>query len=62
MGRANPALCQQDGRTDVALIEGNCIERLDLAQALGVADRVQLHFEIRRLGKPVDPARLLPPR
>ena len=26
------------------------------------ADRVQLHFEIRRLGKPVDPARLLPPR
>lgn len=26
------------------------------------ADRVQLHFEIRRLGKPVDPSRLLPPR
>jgi len=26
------------------------------------ADRVQLHFEIRKLGKPVDPARLLPPR
>jgi lipoprotein NlpD len=26
------------------------------------ADSVQLHFEIRRLGKPVDPARLLPPR
>jgi lipoprotein NlpD len=26
------------------------------------ADRVQLHFEIRRLGKPVDPAKLLPPR
>ena len=26
------------------------------------ADRVQLHFEIRRMGKPVDPARLLPPR
>jgi lipoprotein NlpD len=26
------------------------------------ADRVQLHFEIRRQGKPVDPARLLPPR
>jgi lipoprotein NlpD len=26
------------------------------------ADRVQLHFEIRRLGKPVDPARLLPAR
>ena len=26
------------------------------------ADRVQLHFEIRKQGKPVDPARLLPPR
>ena len=25
-------------------------------------DRVQLHFEVRRLGKPVDPARVLPPR
>src|SRR5437773_12539249 len=26
------------------------------------ADRVELHFEIRKLGKPVDPAKLLPPR
>jgi lipoprotein NlpD len=26
------------------------------------ADQVKLHFEIRRLGKPVDPARLLPAR
>jgi lipoprotein NlpD len=26
------------------------------------ADRVQLHFEIRRLGRPIDPARLLPAR
>jgi lipoprotein NlpD len=26
------------------------------------ADRVKLHFEIRRQGKPIDPARLLPPR
>ena len=25
-------------------------------------DRVQLHFEIRKQGKPIDPARLLPPR
>jgi lipoprotein NlpD len=24
-------------------------------------DRVKLHFEIRRLGKPVDPVKLLPP-
>lgn len=26
------------------------------------ADRVQLHFEIRKQGKPIDPQRLLPPR
>lgn len=26
------------------------------------ADRVQLHFEIRRQGKPIDPVKLLPPR
>ncbi len=26
------------------------------------AQRVQLHFEIRRQGKPIDPTRLLPPR
>jgi len=26
------------------------------------AERVQLHFEMRKLGKPIDPARLLPPR
>jgi lipoprotein NlpD len=26
------------------------------------ADKVQLHFEIRKQGKPIDPARLLPPR
>jgi lipoprotein NlpD len=26
------------------------------------SDRVQLHFELRKMGKPVDPAKLLPPR
>jgi len=26
------------------------------------ADSVRLHFEIRRQGKPIDPAKLLPPR
>jgi lipoprotein NlpD len=25
-------------------------------------DRVQLHFEVRRMGRPVDPAKVLPPR
>ncbi len=26
------------------------------------ADRIKLHFEIRKLGKPIDPAKVLPPR
>jgi lipoprotein NlpD len=26
------------------------------------AERVQLHFEVRRQGKPIDPMRLMPPR
>jgi lipoprotein NlpD len=26
------------------------------------AERVQLHFEVRRMGKPVDPSKVLPPR
>ena len=26
------------------------------------AERVQLHFEIRRQGRPIDPSKLLPPR
>jgi lipoprotein NlpD len=26
------------------------------------ADGVKLHFEIRKMGKPIDPAKLLPPR
>ena len=26
------------------------------------SESVQLHFEIRRQGKPIDPAKLLPPR
>jgi lipoprotein NlpD len=26
------------------------------------AQRVQLHFEVRKQGKPIDPSRVLPPR
>jgi septal ring factor EnvC (AmiA/AmiB activator) len=37
------------------------IESLDL-EAQSDADRVKLHFEIRKQGKPVDPAQYLPKR
>jgi hypothetical protein len=42
--------------------EGQVVNRGQRIAEMGStdADRVKLHFEIRRLGKPVDPARLLP--
>jgi lipoprotein NlpD len=44
--------------------EGQTVRRGQRIAEMGStdADRVQLHFEIRRQGKPVDPAKLLPPR
>lgn len=43
--------------------EGQSVTRGQKIAEMGStdADRVQLHFEIRRLGKPVDPASMLPP-
>ncbi|MBX3636904.1 MAG: peptidoglycan DD-metalloendopeptidase family protein [Rubrivivax sp.] len=45
-------------REDDAVRRGQRIAEMGSSDA----DRVQLHFEIRRQGKPIDPARLLPPR
>lgn len=45
-------------REDQAVRRGQQIAEMGSSDA----DRVKLHFEIRRQGRPVDPARLLPPR
>ena len=51
----NPTLLVKE---DQAVRRGQRIAEMGSSDA----ERVQLHFEIRRLGKPVDPARLLPAR
>ena len=45
-------------KDDQAVKKGQKIAEMGASDA----DSVQLHFEIRRQGKPIDPARLLPPR
>ncbi|MCU0968683.1 MAG: peptidoglycan DD-metalloendopeptidase family protein [Rubrivivax sp.] len=45
-------------REDQAVRRGQKIAEMGSTDS----DRVQLHFEIRRQGRPVDPVRLLPPR
>ena len=45
-------------KEDQAVKQGQKIAEMGSSDA----DRVKLHFEIRRLGKPVDPARYLPAR
>jgi lipoprotein NlpD len=44
--------------------EDQAVRRGQKIAEMGSSDteRVQLHFEIRRMGKPIDPSRLLPPR
>lgn len=44
--------------------EDQMVKRGQRIAEMGATDaaRVQLHFEIRRQGKPIDPAKLLPPR
>ena len=44
--------------------EDQAVRRGQKIAEMGATDasRVQLHFEIRRQGKPIDPAKLLPPR
>jgi lipoprotein NlpD len=48
---------------DILVKEGQSVTRGQKIAEMGNsdADRVKLHFEIRRLGKPMDPLRFLPP-
>ena len=48
---------------DILVKEGQQVTRGQKIAEMGSsdADRVKLHFEIRRLGKPMDPLRFLPP-
>jgi len=48
---------------DIVVKEGEAVARGQKIAEMGNtdADQVKLHFEIRRLGKPIDPAKYLPP-
>jgi lipoprotein NlpD len=48
---------------EIVVKEGDAVARGQKIAEMGNsdADQVKLHFEIRRLGKPMDPARFLPP-
>jgi lipoprotein NlpD len=48
---------------EILVKEGQQVARGQKIAEMGSsdADQVKLHFEIRRLGKPMDPARYLPP-
>ena len=48
---------------DITVKEGQQVKRGEKIAEMGAtdADQVKLHFEIRRLGKPMDPLKYLPP-
>ncbi len=48
---------------DILVKEGQQVKRGERIAEMGStdADQVKLHFEIRRLGKPMDPLKYLPP-
>lgn len=49
--------------SEILFKEGSIVKKGQKIAAMGdsEADRVKLHFEVRRLGKPVDPLKYLPP-
>ena len=61
----NDAYLSVYAHNNVLLVrEGDSVTRGQKIAEMGNsdADQVKLHFEIRRFGKPVDPAKLLPDR
>jgi lipoprotein NlpD len=49
--------------SELLVKEGQAVSRGQRIAEMGStdSDRVKLHFEIRRMGRPIDPLRYLPP-
>ena len=62
MTEANEWLTVESLDLDAQGVARNAEGKVVFVEGALPTERVQLHFEIRRQGKPIDPARLLPPR